>query len=83
MNARYFYENMLWKSKKYSIVDTHCFNSLKEGIIKPSKETVVTAWIFAIFIILIALLHFIMMTPLRLFTDIKNCFRDFLKGMSR
>lgn len=78
-----FCQDMLWKSKKYSIIDTHCFSSLKESIVKPSKETVTTAWIFSIFIILIALLHFIGMIPFRFMADIKNCVRDFYRGMER
>lgn len=83
MSVRFIFEEILWKSKEYSIIDTHCFNSFKEHIIKPSKETVVTAWIFAIFIILVALLHFIVMIPFRIFADIKNCFRDFLRGIQK
>lgn len=76
-------DNILKKSKQYSIIDTHCFNSLKEGIVKPSKETEVTAWIFAILIILVGLLLFIAMLPWRLIADIKNCLRDFLRGMKK
>jgi len=83
MATNFIFEKILWKSNKFSIVDTHCFNSLKEDIIKPCKETVVTAWLFSIFILLIALLHFIVMIPWRLFADIKNCFRDFLRGIEK
>ena len=78
-----FNKFMLSKGEQYSLVDKHVFNSLGEPIIKPSKETVVTAWLFGIFVILIALAHWFVMLPFRLIVDIKNSFRDFLRGMDK
>ena len=83
MEPKDMLDYILLRSKQYSIIDTHCFNSIKEGIVKPSKEIVVTTWIFTILIIPVGLLHFIAMIPWRLIGDIKNCFRDFIRGMNK
>ena len=80
---RYF--EMLFKKKfDYNIIDSHALSAfIKRNYNTYSSEAKTTAFIFSGLILLIAVIHFLGMLPIRLIADIKYTFRDFLKRMDQ
>lgn len=80
-----FFKGLEDKTEEYHFIDTHALNAITKQSMPSyvSTETKVTMWAIGLFILISALVIFVLMIPIRLYADIKFVFCDIIRKLEK